>query len=42
MDTVHIMNAGIIVESGSPEELSSKEGWFSIYKRLEEHGWKVG
>lgn len=41
-DTVHIMDAGKVVESGSPEELSKKEGWFAIYKRLEEHGWKVG
>lgn len=41
-DTVHIMDAGKVVESGSPEELSNKEGWFAIYKRLEEHGWKVG
>ncbi|WMC92327.1 ATP-binding cassette domain-containing protein [Kineothrix sp. MB12-C1] len=41
-DTVNIMDAGKIVESGSPEELSSKEGWFAIYKRLEEHGRKVG
>jgi ATP-binding cassette subfamily B protein len=41
-DIVHIMDAGRVVESGSPEELSQKEGWFAVYKRLEERGWKVG
>lgn len=41
-DIVHIMDGGQIVESGSPEELSKKEGWFAIYKRLEARGWKVG
>jgi ATP-binding cassette subfamily B multidrug efflux pump len=40
-DIVHIMDGGKIIESGSPNELSQKEGWFAIYKRLEEHGWKV-
>lgn len=41
-DIVHIMDSGRVVESGSPEELSQKEGWFAVYKRLEERGWKVG
>ncbi|SNT11023.1 ATP-binding cassette, subfamily B [Anaerovirgula multivorans] len=41
-DTVHIMDAGKVVESGTPEELSKMDGWFAIYKRLEERGWKVG
>lgn len=41
-DIVHIIDAGKVVESGSPEELSQKEGWFAVYKRLEERGWKVG
>jgi ATP-binding cassette subfamily B protein len=41
-DIVHIMDAGRVVESGSPEELSQKDGWFVVYKRLEERGWKVG
>ena len=41
-DIVHIMDAGRVVESGSPEELSQKDGWFAVYKRLEERGWKVG
>lgn len=40
-DTVHIMDAGRIMESGSPYELSEKEGWYAIFKRLETHGWKV-
>lgn len=40
-ETVHIMDAGRIMESGSPYELCEKEGWYSIFKRLETLGWKV-
>ena len=40
-DTVHIMDHGQIVESGRPEELAEKEGWYARYKRLEEYGWQV-
>jgi ATP-binding cassette, subfamily B, multidrug efflux pump len=41
-DTVHIMERGRIMESGSPQELARKEGWYARYKRLEDYGWKVG
>jgi len=40
-EVVHIMESGSIMESGTPEELTSQEGWYSIYKRLEERGWRV-
>jgi ATP-binding cassette subfamily B protein len=40
-EVVHIMDAGQIVESGTPKELTEKEGWYTIYKRLETLGWKV-
>lgn len=41
VDTVHIMEKGHIVESGSPAELSGREGWYARYKRLEDLGWKI-
>ena len=40
-DTVHIMEHGRIVESGQPDQLANKEGWYSRYKRLEDYGWQV-
>ncbi len=40
-DVVHIMERGKIRESGAPEELASKEGWYARYKRLEESGWRM-
>lgn len=40
-DEVFILEAGILVESGSPESLTQKEGWYSIYKRLEQLGWNT-
>jgi ATP-binding cassette, subfamily B, multidrug efflux pump len=40
-DTVHIMERGRVMESGSPQELARKEGWYARYKRLEELGWRV-
>ncbi len=33
---------GKVVESGSPDGLMQKEGWFDIYNRLEEYGWNFG
>jgi ATP-binding cassette subfamily B protein len=39
--TVHIMDTGRIMESGSPSELAETDGWYSIYKRLEDRGWKI-
>lgn len=40
-EMVHIMDSGRIMESGTPQELTDKEGWYAIYKRLETRGWKV-
>lgn len=40
-ETVHIMERGRIMESGSPEELARREGWYAIYKRLEDRGWQI-
>jgi ATP-binding cassette subfamily B protein len=40
-EAVHIMDAGRIMESGSPSELEEREGWYSIYKRLEDRGWQI-
>lgn len=40
-NTVHIMEHGRIMESGSPEKLASQEGWYAIYKRLEDKGWRI-
>lgn len=39
--TVHIMERGRIVEAGSPEELARRDGWYAIYKRLEDRGWQI-
>lgn len=40
-DVVHIMERGQIMESGNPSQLAQKEGWYAIYKRLEDRGWQV-
>ena len=40
-EEVHIMGTGRIVESGRPEELAGKEGWYSVYRQLENVGWKI-
>lgn len=40
-EMVHIMDRGRIMESGSPEELVEKDGWYSIYKNIEDRGWKM-
>ncbi len=40
-EEVHIMGSGRIVESGRPEELAGKEGWYSVYRQLENVGWKM-
>lgn len=40
-DTVHIMERGRIMESGSPQYLARKEGWYSRYRKLESLNWKI-
>ncbi len=29
------------MESGSPDELARRTGWYSIYKSLENRGWRI-
>ena len=40
-ETVHLMDNGRIMESGSPDELVKRDGWYSIYKNIEDRGWKM-
>ncbi len=40
-DTVHIMERGRIMESGSPQALNQREGWYARYKRLEDRNWRI-
>lgn len=40
-DTVLIMANGRLVQSGNPEELAGQRGWYSVFKQLEDLGWKV-
>lgn len=40
-ETVHIMDSGKMMETGSPNELAERDGWYSIYKRLEDREWQI-
>jgi ATP-binding cassette, subfamily B, multidrug efflux pump len=40
-EEVHIMGSGRILESGTPEYLAGKGGWYRVYRELESVGWKV-
>jgi ATP-binding cassette subfamily B protein len=40
-EEVHIMGPGKIVQSGSPEKLAGQQGWYAVYRQLEDAGWKV-
>lgn len=40
-DWVNIIDNGKIVQSGTPDELAGKEGWYAVYNRLEKLGWHV-
>lgn len=40
-DKVIILQKGKIVESGTPKELSGKEGWYAKYNQIEELGWRM-
>lgn len=39
-DSVYILEQGKIVEQGAPDVLAGKEGWYSVFKRLEGLGWQ--
>ncbi len=40
-DEVHIMASGRIVQSGTPEKLAGESGWYSVFRQLEDLGWRV-
>ncbi|MBB6216193.1 ATP-binding cassette subfamily B protein [Anaerosolibacter carboniphilus] len=40
-DEVYIMAAGKIVQSGSPDKLAGEKGWYSVFKQLEDLGWRL-
>ncbi len=40
-DAIHVVDAGRVVESGTPRELESGEGWYAMFARLEAKGWKI-
>ncbi|MTI56692.1 ABC transporter ATP-binding protein [Geosporobacter ferrireducens] len=40
-DEVYIMASGKIVQSGSPDKLAREKGWYSIFKELEDLGWRL-
>lgn len=40
-DEVHIMASGTIVQSGTPEKLAGESGWYSVFRQLEDLGWKM-
>lgn len=40
-ETVHIVQGGAIVESGSPAELAQRDGWYRMYSRMEHAGWSM-
>lgn len=40
-DEVVILDNGIIVERGIPEELVGKDGWYAKYNEIEKLGWRI-
>ncbi|WP_352404767.1 ABC transporter ATP-binding protein [Sporanaerobacter acetigenes] len=40
-DKVVILEKGKIVETGTPEELAGKDGWYAKYNQIEQLGWKI-
>jgi ATP-binding cassette subfamily B multidrug efflux pump len=39
-DRVHILSRGVVVESGTADELAGRDGWYAVYKRMEDAGWQ--
>jgi len=39
-ERVHLLSHGRIVESGMSEELARREGWYSMYRKIESAGWE--
>ncbi len=40
-DRVHILARARIVESGTSDELAGRDGWYAVYKRMEDAGWQL-
>jgi ATP-binding cassette subfamily B protein len=40
-DEIYFMSYGKIVQSGSPDSLAGQKGWYSVFKQLEDVGWKL-
>lgn len=40
-DMVFILANGRLVQSGTPDELGGQRGWYSVFRQLEELGWRV-
>jgi ATP-binding cassette subfamily B protein len=40
-DQVYLLEDGKIVESGSSNELSKSENWFSMYRKIDKASWKM-
>jgi len=38
-DSVYLMANGRITESGAPDELAGRGGWYSMYQKVENAGW---
>jgi ATP-binding cassette subfamily B protein len=38
-DCVYLMSNGSIVESGASEDLAGRDGWYAMYRRIENAGW---
>ncbi len=39
-DCVHVVANGKVVESGPPDVLAGQNGWYSVYKRIEDANWQ--
>ncbi len=40
-DEVFILDNGRVAESGKPDELTEKQSWFAVFKKLEALNWKI-
>lgn len=40
-DVVFVLANGRVVQSGTPAELGGRQGWYAVFRQLEELGWRV-
>lgn len=40
-DCVHLLATGRIVESGSAEDLARNNGWYAMYRKIEDASWDL-